>query len=481
MMTITNNNFLFKTDSYKIGHWPDYPKEAATIESYFESRAGATFHNTVFFGLQKILQSMVGQVVFQDDIHEAKEMAEEHFCGDKEVFNYEGWMDIYRRYEGRLPIEIMAVPEGTPVPADNLLMRARNTDDKHPWLTNWLESKLTHIWYPSAVASLSRCVKEDLKEWLIKTADTLNALPFMLHDFGYRGATTDEAAAIGGAGHLVNFLGTDTPVAMELAHDSYYSPWKGLAYSVRATEHSIMTQRGRDGEDSLVRDLLLEHNTGILSLVIDSYDPYNFVDVIIPKYKDIILGRRPNKFGVAKVVLRPDSKTPKHPIPGDQVVYILKSLGNTFGWTMNSKEYAVLNPRVGVLWGDGIERAGINDICQKAKSNFWSVENLVFGMGGGLLQKVNRDTQRSAFKCCARKNMDKTWTDIFKDPLDKSKLSKRGRLKLIKVDGQYMTVPFSSHTEQFCSSPDVLQTVFKNGFITKEYNFDEVRKNAELV
>lgn len=476
-MFTRSKNFLFKTDSYKVGHWPDYPKSAKTILSYFESRKGATFPYTVFYGLQSILKNgMLGQVVWQDRIHEAKIMAEEHFCGDKEVFNYEGWMDIYHRYEGRLPLEIRAVPEGTPVPTDNMMMEVFNTDERHPWLTNWAESKLTHVWYPSTVASLSRAIKEDLKEWLTNTADTLNALPFMLHDFGYRGATGDEAASIAGAGHLLNFLGTDTPVAMELAHDDYGASWQGLGYSVRATEHSIMTQRGRDGEESLVGDLIREYDTGILSLVIDSYDPYNFVDNIIPKYKDLILKRKPNKFGLAKVVLRPDSKTPQHPLPGDQVVYILKSLANTFGWTMNSKEFAVLNPAVGVLWGDGIDRVGINNICQKAQANFWSVENLVFGMGGGLLQKVNRDTQRFAFKCCARQDKDDSWHDIYKDPLDSSKASKRGRLKLVKTGGQYSTCKVDDN-----GFPNQLKTVFRNGYLTKEYSFADIRKAAELV
>lgn len=464
-------NFLLKTDSYKVTHWPDYPFGTKTIESYFESRKGASFPYTVFYGLQSILKRyMVGQVVYPGNIGDAELLAKEHFMDDT-LFNAAGWKDILNRYEGRLPLEIKAVPEGTPVPIDNVLMTVKNTDPKYPWLTNWCESLLTHVWYPSTVATLSRSVKEDLKGWLDKTSDHPGGLPFMLHDFGYRGATCDDAAAVGGSAHLINFMGTDTLPAMEHAHDYYGASYQGLAYSVPATEHSIMTSEGEEGEANVVKRLLDNHPNGILSLVGDSYNIYSFVDKIIASHKDKIMTRK------GKVVIRPDSVTPLHKTPAEQVVWILNSLARIFGSLVNNKGYVVVNPCVGVLWGDGIDRRGINDICAAVEEAGFSVESLVFGMGGGLLQKVNRDTQRFAFKCSARQDEEGVWHDIYKKPLDDSKASKRGRLKLVKKDdNKYVTV---AHND-YCLWPDQLKTVFINGHLLKQYNFADVRKNAEL-
>lgn len=94
-------------------------------------------------------------------------------------------------------------------------------------------------------------------------------------------------------------------------------------------------------------------------------------------------------------------------------------------------------------------------------------------MGGALLQKINRDTQRFAFKSSAQER-DGVWYDIFKEPLDSSKSSKRGKLKLSKnSEGHFFTVKDNSD-----DYTDLLETVFENGEIKKEYTFDEVRKNA---
>ncbi len=471
-----NNNFMMFADGYKLCHHNQYPTGTKSIYSYFESRVGAAFPYTVFYGLQGLLKEhMTGQVIWPTHIHDMKELSTEYF-GDNLLFNEDGWKDILNRYEGRLPIEIKAVPEGSVIPTSNVLLTVQNTDPKHAWLTNFVETILTNVWYPSTVATLSRQVKEDLKAWLNMTSDNSNGLPFMLHDFGARGVENVEAAGIGGSAHIVNFLGTDTLAGMQYARNQYKAEVKGLAYSVPATEHSVMTAEGEGGESLVVKRLLDNHPTGILSIVGDSYSIYNFVDNIIASNKEQIQNRKPNSFGVAKVVVRPDSKTPIHPNCGDQVVWILNSLAKTFGTLINSKGYAVLNQCVGVLWGDGIDRQGINDICQKVEEAGFSVESLVFGMGGGLLQKINRDTNRFAFKCSAREDSEGVWHDIYKKPLDESKASKRGKLKLVNTENGYKTVK----TGTYCLYPDQLQTVFKNGYMTKEYSFADVRKNSEL-
>ena len=463
-----NKNICLTTDYYKLNHWNQYPVGTEKVYSYFECRKGAKFAETPFFGLQYIIKNhLEGVVVTREKIENAAKLCKAHF-GSEKYFNREGWEYILNSHGGKLPVVIKAVEEGTVVPINNVLMTIENTDNKCFWLTNFLETILSQVWYPITVASLSREVKVTLNEYFTLTSDG-GLLNFGLHDFGFRGASSWESAGIGGAAHLINFLGTDTVVAMEVAMNYYNANLYGLAYSVAATEHSVMTALGKNGEEQVVENLLNEYPTGILSVVADSYDIYNFVSNIVgTKFKDRILARD----GV--FVVRPDSITPTHPAPEDEMVWIMENLWANIGGTINSKGYKVINPKVRVLWGDGIDIDGIKKILYAVTKAGFATENMAcFGMGGGLLQKVNRDTQRCAFKCSAQYR-DGQWYDIQKNPKDVSKASKKGKLKLIKVDGEFETVGENDPGE------DYLKVVFTNGVLVKEIDFDTVRKNAAL-
>ena len=457
------NNIMTLTDSYKLTHWNMYPKGTQRVYSYFEARQGALYNKTVFFGLQYLIKEhLLGRVVTKELIEEAAKLTKAHI-GNEAAFNREMWEYIEKEYDGKLPIRIRAVPEGTPVPVNNVLMTVENTDDKCFALTNHLETLLSHVWAPSTVATLSYEVKKLIKYYLELTADNLNMLPFGLHDFGFRGVNQVEAAGIAGAGHLINFLGTDTIKAMETAMEYYGADLNGLAYSVPATEHSIMTSLGEAGEKKLLKQLLDAYPTGILSIVIDSYDYRRFIEIAGTEFKDQILNRN------GKVVFRPDSGEPT-----STTLDVLNLLGKYFGTMKNTKGYLNLNPKVGMLWGDGIDYQGIRSILFSMRNNDWSTDNIVFGMGGGLLQKINRDTQRFAFKSSAQKR-DGEWFDIFKRPLDTSKASKKGRLQLIRdANKEWKTV------QENILEYDQLVTVYDNGVLTKEYTFDEVRKNSNI-
>jgi nicotinamide phosphoribosyltransferase len=463
-----NKNICLTTDSYKLNHWNQYPAGTEKVYSYFECRKGAKFAETPFFGLQYIIKNhLEGVVVTREKIENAAKLCKAHF-GSEKYFNREGWEYILNSYGGKLPVVIKAVEEGTVVPINNVLMTIENTDNKCFWLTNYLETVLSQVWYSTTVAALSREVKVNIKEYLDLTSDG-GLLNFGLHDFGFRGASSWESAGIGGAAHLINFLGTDTVVAMEVAMNYYNADLNGLAFSVAATEHSVMTALGKDGEEQVVENLLNEYPTGILSVVSDSYDIYNFVDYIVgQKFRDRIKNRK----GV--FVVRPDSITPTHPTPEAEMVWIIDTLWDHFGGTVNSKGYKLLTPCVRVLWGDGIDIDGIKKILYAVTKAGFATENIAcFGMGGGLLQKVNRDTQRCAFKCSAQYR-DGQWYDIQKNPKDVSKASKKGKLKLIKVDGEFETVGENDPGE------DYLKVVFYDGVLLNEVDFATIRKNAAL-
>lgn len=458
-------NICTASDSYKFQHWNMIPKNTNKVYSYFESRAGAEYDSTVFFGLQYLLKEyFTGSVVTRAKIDLAQKRVNAHL-NNQNAFNIAGWKYILEKFGGKLPLRIKAVPEGTPVPTGNVLMTVENTGGvPTAFLSNYVEPLMTHVWAPSTVATASYHAKQMMKEFLIDTSDNLEALLYMLHDFGFRGVSSFQSAYIEGAGHLINFMGTDTFPAVECAMDYYNAP-EVVAHSVPATEHSVMTARGRAGEMRILGDLLDEYPTGILSVVIDSYDYIAFIKNAVVNYKDKILARD------GKLVFRPDSGQPTK-----VTMEVLNCLADNFGYTINSKGYRVLNSKVGALWGDGIDINGIKEILTAMKSNGYSAENIVFGMGGGLLQKINRDTQRFAFKSSYQER-DGVGYDIFKDPIDSSKRSKRGMLMLVKGDdGKLKTIRQDSDaaTEGF----DLLEDTLVDGRLYRDMTFDEVRRNA---
>lgn len=463
--------FIYQTDSYKLGHWRMYDPATQANYAYDESRKGAKYPETVFFGLQVILKRFFeGIVVTQEDLAKARVFCKKHFGRDN-LFNEEGWQHIVTRYKGKLPIRIKAVAEGTPVEIDNVMMTVESLDEKCHFLTNFCESILQHIWYPCNIATISRDLKKSIKESFEQTGADMNNLPYMLHDFGFRGATCSEAAAIGGLGHLVNFKGTDTVPAIIYGEEYYGCDMAGQ--SVLATEHSIMSGNGEDGEFALIERLVIENPDGIFSCVYDTFDIERAIKhTCTSNLKDLILARN------GKFVIRPDSPRYQGDTPWTQILWILDQLAASFGSTINAKGFKVLNPKVGVIYGDGLSVAEIKQCLQSLAEFGWSTDSCVYGMGGGLLQKHNRDTQRNAFKSSAQKR-NGVWHDVYKKPKDISKASKRGKLKLIRTPKGFMTIPLSSEEGEHFE--DQLVTVFEHGRITKEYTLDEVRKNAEII
>lgn len=450
------NNICWLSDSYKVSHWKQYPAGTKKVYSYFEPRTGAKFDKTVFFGLQYFLMEYLeGQVVTKDKIDEAEELFNSHFGG--KVFHRTGWERILNKFGGRLPIEIKACPEGTIVDSSNVLMTVENTDPESFWLTNYLETLLVQVWYPSTVATQSRAMKQVLLSYLEKTGDP-SLINFKLHDFGFRGVTCPEQAAIGGAAHLINFLGTDTVPGLVLAKRFYNEFMAG--FSIPASEHSTITSWLKEHEVDACRNMLEQYPEGLVACVSDSYDIFNCcANIWGGALKEQILARN------GTLVVRPDSG-----YPPEIVVKVLDILGEKFGYTINSKNYKVLDPHVRVIQGDGIDFAMLDLILSAMEKSGWSADNVAFGSGGGLLQKLNRDTQKFAFKCSSAL-VGSTERDVFKQPItDSGKKSKSGRLKLVNDGGNLITVASSDPRD------DVLQTVFKNGEVLNKQDFIQIRK-----
>lgn len=466
-MNPENDNLLLYTqDSYKVGQYLMYPDNTQEVYSYFESRNGAKYPYTMFFGLQYILKRWLSKPITKQMVDEAEEYFKIHFFDDPDIFNRKGWDRIVNEFDGKLPVEIKAVREGTLVPVSNVMMTVKCLSG-FEWLTGVLETLLTHVWYTSLVATHSYYTMQIINEYFEKTSDSDGLNKFYLHDFGQRGVTCMEQAGLGGMAHLINSRGTDSLMAIPYAKTYYNADLKTLGFSVKATEHSIMTSFGKENEFDVTRNIIKKLPNGILSVVSDSYDIENAVNVYCTDLKQDILNRN------GKFVVRPDSPRFKGDTCADQVYWIADKLWTAFGGTVNKKGYRVLNSKVGIIYGDGIGPNDIKETLELLEKHKFSAENCVFGMGGGLLQRnLDRDTQRSAFKCSSQYR-DGVYHDIYKEPSDKSKSSKRGKLSLVRDEnGDLQTVPQTSDVQ------DELRTVYENGNLVNEMTFDEIRKIA---
>ncbi len=456
------DNILLLTDSYKVSHYKQYPAHTESVYSYFESRGG-TFAETVFFGLQYFLEEYLsGPVVTPERIDEAEKLLGKHFT-DGSFFNRKGWEHIVKTHGGRLPIRIKAVPEGTVLETSNVLMTIENTDPACSWLTNYLETLLVQVWYPCSVATQSRSMKQCIAKYLAKTGD-LALLPFKLHDFGFRGVSSVETAALGGAAHLINFMGTDNLAGILLAQRVYGADMPG--FSIPAAEHSTLTSWGRDHELDAYRNMLDQFPKGLVAVVSDSYDLMNACRNL---WGGELRGQILHRDGT--LVIRPDSGDPPTILKE-----VLQILGESFGTTVNSLGYRVLDPHVRVIQGDGIDREMLPKILEAITSVGWSADNLAFGSGGGLLQKLNRDTSKYAFKCSSAR-VDGVERDVFKQPItDQGKRSKAGRLKLVNRNGKPQTVRELDADGEV----DLLRVVFENGEIKGRYSWDEICDRAAV-
>ena len=368
------NNICLLTDSYKVTHHYFYPKGTEKIYSYLESRVGAEFNKTIFYGLQYIIKKYLeGSVVTQEKIDEADSIISTHI--GEGIFNKKGWEHILDNYDGRLPIEIKAVAEGTPVEVGNALMTVENTDKKSCWLPNYLEPLLLQVWYPSTVATLSAEVRKLCNFYLEITGSLKDNLDFMLHDFGYRGATSTESSRLCGSAHLLSFSGTDTIPSLSIPVNYYNDP-NIYGFSVQATEHSVMTSLGPEGEISQVLNVIDNAKDGVLSIVIDSY---NYKNLLAEAGKsgselnDAILNFLDGENN--KVVFRPDSGDPV-----STTIDCLNLLSEGFGSHLTDKGYKVFDLNIGLLWGDGLNYQKIRDILFAMKSAGWAAQNIIFGM-----------------------------------------------------------------------------------------------------
>lgn len=475
-----NRNILLSTDSYKFSHFCQYPEGTKGMFSYIEARKNNSgirgLKGVIFFGLQAFIKEYLSRPLRIEDVEEAAMIARAHGL----PFPEKQFQKVVQAYHGWLPIRIKAVKEGTFVPFGNALVTVQCEDPDLFWLASYIETSLLRaVWYMTTVCTISHSVKQTIWHYLKETTmDPVGQLLFKLHDFGARGASSGESAALGGMAHLVNFRGTDTVEALLAARRFYGATMAG--FSIPAAEHSTITSWGRERESDAYRNQVAQFSKvgSMYAVVSDSYDIFHAVENIWGKeLKDTVI----NAGGV--LVVRPDS--------GDPVstpVRVIELLAKQYGTTRNEKGFQVLN-HVRVIQGDGIGPQEVHHILSALTIKGFAAENIAFGMGGGLLQKLDRDTFSFAQKTSAILTAQGEWQDVYKDPIAGGKTSKRGVITLtdgyeeVLEHGVLKSVPTlvtKRISEVSENGKQYLEDVYEQGMMIRTQTFDEIRNLSDM-
>ncbi len=444
-------------DSYKAAHFEMYP-EAQKMVAYGEFRApfkdlqGDT--RFVFYGIRYLVETYLDHRWTDADVDRARDFYATHNAGFTPFpFPEHLFRKFVRENHGYFPVTIQALPEGT-VAHIHVPVYQITADGDYARLVTFLETVLTHVWYPSTVATLSRKCREIIGEAFTATVDVENAslLDSRLHDFGFRGCTSLEQAVIGGSAHLLSFVGSDTMPACFYAQ-YHLNGGRPVATSVPASEHSVMTSFAH--ERQAFAHMIHTYGGGVFSVVMDSYDYNRALTEIVPSLKAEYLAKRQTT-GRGFMVFRPDSGDPV-----EAVLAGIRAADAAFGSTVNKAGYRV--PRdVAVMQGDGISVVELRRILAAVTAEKWSAQACLFGMGGGLLQKVNRDTMSFATKLSHVRYADGSVRDIMKKPkTDSEKISLPGVLKVVRDSRGVPTVYPEEDTA--VHGPNMLETVWDNG------------------
>ena len=478
-MSTTEENPFLALDVYKMGHMVQYAPGTTKVYSYLTTRSDKTFAKAVFFGdgyyLQKFFSKKLEPWMAEEFILHVENILGS--CSPDVAAKARALAKL-----GYIPLEIKSVEEGTVIGVHNVLMTMTNTLPEFPWAVGFWESLIIKVWYPITVASCSYKYRKLVDKFFDKTVDPeLYFLKdFTVHDFGYRGDTTEEGAALSGVAHLISFLGSDTVPAFNCARKYYHANYKRetIMASVPASEHSVMCSFGKENELEAFENMLRLYPDKFVSIVSDTYNVYYVLTEIAAKLKDQIMARN------GKVVFRPDSGDPENIICGDPNAPVgsnewkgaIRLLDEMFGSTVNKKGYKVLDPHVGLIYGDGMYYERYERTLTRLMEMGYAATNLVIGVGG-ILRNWTRDTLGFAVKA-TYVEVSGAPRDIEKDPItDHKKKSHKGLLALTWDDeNKYVTHDQCTPEEE---DNTMLKVVFRDGVVLKSSALDEIRKRAK--
>lgn len=484
-MKMTNPMLLI--DFYKAVHSDMLPENITKSVSYFTPRMSRVdrWNYVVMFGLQAFIKTYLIDY-FNTEFFEKTEkesVAEYDRVLDaslgKGVYSDE---KIHKLHQlGYLPIEIVALDEGTKVPMHVPMFGITNTHPDFAWLPQALESLISsELWHPMISATVGTTYRQIVNKYASLTCDDSVARARLLGDFSFRGQECMQSAVKSSAGWCLSFLNTATVPVIPFLENNYYCDCtkEPVAYGSPSTEHSIMCSNfAVDGDEiTLLRRLLTDiyPNTSF-SAVLDSYDYWNVIDNILPQLKPEIMAHN------GCMLMRGDS--------GDCVEVVTKTvfkLWEQFGGTINSKGYKVLDPHVKAIYGDSITIQRCEEIYKILMENGYAISNVALGVGSFSMQCIEENGElkpftRDTFSSCIKATyceIDNQPFPIFKNPKDGGfKKSQKGCCIVKKEENGVLSYQDNyTWKEATENQENLLKTVFLNGKIAKEQTLSDIRK-----
>jgi nicotinamide phosphoribosyltransferase len=497
---------IYWTDVYKTGHKPMLPTGSTLMYSNNTPRSGKYSNSPnngeiVVFGQQMLVRKMKRDWdinFFNRPVEDITLFGEDMttMLGLSTPYDISHIVALHKL--GYLPVRIKAMEEGSVVPYKIPSFTIVNTQPLDgtvvDWLVNYLETILSaESWQAPTSATFIRSLRKMGKEFIMKTnPEAIDFLDYQFHDFSMRGMGGKSAIVNSGLGFATGSRGSDTLPVIPAAR-MYYDEVEPCINSVIASEHAIMCSltgffmQNAKGDWDKVADfeyemfvyLLEKFPSGILSLVMDTFDLWRAITEYCVKAKDIILARD------GKLVIRPDSGDPvdilcglpkaiENGWDGPEERGVIELLWDVFGGTTSSTGYKVLDSHIGAIYGDSINYDRAKRIFERLEDKGFASTNVVLGIGSYSLQFVTRDTHGSAQKATYIE-IGETGIEIFKDPItdDGIKKSAKGLLMVYEEDGKVLLKDQCTWEEE---GQGLLQVIFEDGIF---YNITTLTKIRE--
>lgn len=478
-------NPMLLMDFYKAVHSDMLNSKMTKSMSYYTPRMSRVdrWNKVVMFGLQMFCKTWLIDY-FNDYFFN---MPKDEVVGEyKRVLDASLGAGIYDYHKieklhdlGYLPIEIIALPEGTVVPVHVPMFGITNTHLDFAWLPQALESLISaEMWYPQITATVGKTYREIVNKYYDITCEDNVSRERALGAFDFRGDMCVDAALKAGAGWCMSFVNTATVPVIPYLEEMFNADCtkEEVAFGAVSTEHFVMCSNyAVDGdEETFLRKMLTElYPDTSFSCVLDSYDYWNVIDNILPKLHREIMEHN------GCMLMRGDS--------GDCVEVVTKTvfkLWEQFGGTVNSKGYKVLDPHVKAIYGDSITVQRCEEIYQILMENGFACSNVALGVGSfsmhcieenNVLKPFTRDTFSSCIKACYAE-VDGKCYPIFKNPKDGGfKKSQKGLCYVYRNENGELAYK-DEYTSENIPDGNLLETVFKDGKLIKEYTLKEIRE-----
>lgn len=494
-------NSLLLTDSYKISHHYMYPEGTEFVYSNMTARSDKYAPAYSKDGIISFYQQATMKIIhrhFQENffkkskeevISEIKRDLSAHVGNEYNVTHFEALHDL-----GYLPLKVKALPEGMFVPIKIPFLTLTNTHKDFYWLVNYLETIISNtIWHPITVATIIKGFVDIGHSWYEKNdKDSKWFLDYCFHNFAMRGMSGLDAAIATGLAFAIHSKGSDSLPVIHAARD-LYGATDCTIYSLPATEHAVASsniifnskdilENRLEGERSFLKRFITEiHPSGNISYVADTYDLWSVVTDILPSLKDDILRRE------GKLIIRPDSSptTPADIICGlnpflendntPEGKGLVELLWDSFGGTVNSQGYKILDSHIGFIYGEGISQEMLVEIYQRLDTKGFAASNVVVGIGSYPQQCVTRDTYGQAIKATAIK-INGQLHNIYKDPLTSGNFNKKSAKGLMcvvsKENGELELFQECTEEEE---AQGLLQVIYEDGKFFNQQTFEQIR------